>query len=260
MGTSLSPVAVLALCFAIGAGFASASAKAGVPPKLVGEGPAGADNGALHACTGVQAVLPAVICVRAGAPGGGTGTAALPFASINAAIAAAKAGKHILCEKPLALNSEQGKTMLDAVKKAKVVHMICQNYRRIPAIALAKRLIEDGSIGTIYHYRARYAQDWITDPEFPLVWRLKKELSGSGAHGDINAHIIDLARYLVGEFKEVCGMMNTFIKRRPIEVKGAKKEGLGATAARKMGTVTVDDTSLFIGRFENGAIASTSGM
>lgn len=172
------------------------------------------------------------------------------------ALAAAAAKKHVLCEKPLALNARQAQEMVAAVKKARIVHMVCHNYRRIPAIAMAKRLIDDGSIGTIYHYRARYAQDWITDPDFPLVWRLRKELSGSGAHGDINAHIIDLARYLVGEFKEVCGLMHTFIKERPIEQKGVAKEGLGAKAGKQMGKVTVDDTALFLGRFTNGAIAS----
>ncbi len=172
------------------------------------------------------------------------------------AIAAARAGKHVLCEKPLALNCQQGAAMLAAVKKAGVVHMVSQNYRRVPAIALAKRMIDEGTIGTIYHYRARYAQDWITDPNFPLVWRLRKEVSGSGAHGDINAHIVDLARFLVGEFREVCGLMNTFIKKRPLEDKSAKRGGLSASATRKMGTVTVDDTALFIGRFQSGAIAS----
>jgi len=172
------------------------------------------------------------------------------------AIAAAKAGKNILCEKPLAMTSAQCAEMLKAVKKAGVVHMVNQNYRRVPAMALAKKMIEEGALGKIYHYRARYAQDWITDPDFPLVWRLRKAVSGSGAHGDLNAHIIDLARYLIGEFKEVCGLMETFIKKRQLEDKSAKKEGLGGTASRKMGTVTVDDTSLFIGRFQNDAIAS----
>ncbi len=172
------------------------------------------------------------------------------------AIEAAKNKKHILCEKPLAMNSKQCVEMIKAVKKAGVVHMVNQNYRRVPAIALAKKMIEDGAIGKIFHYRARYAQDWIVDPEFPLVWRLRKEVSGSGAHGDINAHIIDLARYLVGEFSEVCGMMETFIKKRPLEDTSANKEGLGGTASKKMGAVTVDDTSLFIGRFENGAVAN----
>jgi len=172
------------------------------------------------------------------------------------AIAAAKAGKHILCEKPLAMNVAECQEMLDAAKKAKVVHMICHNYRRIPAIAHAKKMIEQGAIGNIFHYRARYAQDWIVDPDFPLVWRLQKGVSGSGAHGDINAHIIDLARYLVGEFKEVCGLMNTFIKERPLQDQGGGGDGLGATAGKVMGKVTVDDAALFIGRFKNGAIAN----
>jgi len=173
------------------------------------------------------------------------------------AIAAAKAGKHILCEKPLGMTVAQCKEMLDAVKKAKVVHMVCHNYRRIPAIAHARKMIEEGAVGEVFHYRARYAQDWIVDPEFPLVWRLQKGVSGSGTHGDINAHIIDLARYLVGEFKEVCGMMHTFIKERPLMDQTGKGDGLGAkSSGKKMGKVTVDDTALFIGRFANGAIAN----
>jgi predicted dehydrogenase len=172
------------------------------------------------------------------------------------AIAAAKAGKHILCEKPLALNVAQCQEMLDAAKRAKVVHMVCHNYRRIPAIALAKKLIDEGAVGQIYHYYARYAQDWIVDPKFPLVWRLQKGVSGSGTHGDINAHIIDLGRYLVGEFKEVCGLMHTFIKERPLMDEGGKGQGLGGKAAQKMGKVTVDDAAMFIGRFENGALAN----
>ena len=172
------------------------------------------------------------------------------------AIAAAKAGKHILCEKPLALNVAQCEEMVAAAKKAKIVHMVCHNYRRIPAIALAKKLIEEGTLGEIYHYYARYAQDWIVDPEFPLVWRLQKGVSGSGTHGDINAHIIDLARYLVGEFKEVCGLMHTFIKERPLQDQSGKGDGLGAKAGKKMGKVTVDDAAMFIGRFKNGALAN----
>ena len=132
------------------------------------------------------------------------------------AIAAAKNGKHVLCEKPLAMNVKQAEAMLAAAQKAKVVHMVCHNYRRIPAIALAKRMIGEGALGRIYHFHARYAQDWLADPEFPLDWRLQKETSGSGAHGDINSHIIDLGRYLVGEFKEVCGLLNTFVPERPL--------------------------------------------
>lgn len=172
------------------------------------------------------------------------------------AIAAARAGKHVLCEKPLALNVAQGQAMLDAVKKAKVVHMVCHNYRRIPAMAQARKMIDEGAIGQIYHYYVRYAQDWIVDPNFPLVWRLQKGVSGSGSHGDINAHIIDLGRYLVGEFKEVCGLMHTFIKERPLMDQSGKGDGLGARRGKKMGRVTVDDASMFIGRFANGALAN----
>ncbi len=172
------------------------------------------------------------------------------------AIAAARAGKHVMCEKPLALNVKQCEAMVAAAKKAGVVNMVCHNYRRIPAIAQAKKMIEEGAIGQIYHYYARYAQDWIVNPDFPLVWRLQKGISGSGTHGDINAHIIDLGRYLVGEFQEVSGLMHTFIKERPLVDAGGKGQGLGAKSAKKMGKVTVDDTAMFLGRFKNGALAN----
>ena len=172
------------------------------------------------------------------------------------AIAAAQNGKHVLCEKPLALNLKQARAMLSAAQKARIVHMVCHNYRRIPAIALARKMIAEGALGQIYHYRARYAQDWIVDPEFPLVWRLQKNLSGSGTHGDINAHIIDLGRFLVGEFKEVSGLMHTFIHERPLPDQAGKGQGLAAKATRKMGKVTVDDAALVLGRFENGALAN----
>ena len=171
------------------------------------------------------------------------------------AIAAARAGKHVLCEKPLALNVKQAAAMLAAAQKNKVVHMVCHNYRRVPAIALARRMIGEGALGEIHHFRARYAQDWLVDPEYPLKWRLDKN-SGGGAHADINVHIIDLARYLVGEFKEVCGMMHTFIKERPLPGASSKVLSQAAKALEKKGKVTVDDAGLFIGRFTNGALAS----
>jgi predicted dehydrogenase len=165
------------------------------------------------------------------------------------AIAAAKKGKHIICEKPLANTLQQAKEMVKAVEKAKVKHMVAFNYRRVPAVCLAKKLIDEGRIGKIYHFRAVYLQDWIVDPDFPLVWRLKKEKSGSGAHGDLNAHIIDLARFLVGEISEVSGIMQTFIKERPILEKDGK-------ISNKKGKVTVDDATLFVCRFKNGAVGS----
>ena len=165
------------------------------------------------------------------------------------AIAAARNGKHILCEKPLALNVKQAEAMLAAAQKAKVVHMICHNYRRIPALALARKMIGEGALGKLFHFHARYAQDWLVDPESPINWRLQKETSGSGANGDINAHIIDLGRYLVGEFQAICGMLHTFVAERPLAE--ALSRGM-----RKMAKVTVDDAALLIGRMDNGVLAN----
>lgn len=172
-------------------------------------------------------------------------------------LAAAAEGKDILCEKPLATNLEEAEEMLRAVEEAGVKHMVCFNYRKVPAIALAKKFIAEGKIGKIYHFRAIYLQDWISDPNFPLVWRLRKELAGSGVHGDLNSHIIDLARYLVGEFDEVIGMQETFIKKRP-KLKETEEltTGLTAEADKEMGEVTVDDTTLFLAKFKNGAVGS----
>jgi predicted dehydrogenase len=165
------------------------------------------------------------------------------------AIAAVKNGKHVLCEKPLALNVKQAEAMFAAAHKAKVVHMVCHNYRRVPAIALAKRMIGEGALGRIFHFHARYAQDRLADPEFPLDWRLQKETSGCGVHSDINSHVIDLGRYLVGEFEQVCGLLNTFIPERPLA------DAL-ARGARRMGKVNVPDSAMFIGRMENGVLAN----
>ncbi|MEK3808704.1 Gfo/Idh/MocA family oxidoreductase [Bacillus sp. FSL H8-0547] len=159
------------------------------------------------------------------------------------AIAAAEAGKHVICEKPLALNAEEAERMLAAAEKNGVVHMISHNYRFAPAVQYAKKLIEEGRLGKIYHVRATYLQDWLMDPDFPIAWRLKKEITGSGALGDIGAHIIDLTRFLVGEMIEVVGAMETFIKERPIE-----------NEPGKTGIVDVDDAASFIARFENGAM------
>ncbi len=119
------------------------------------------------------------------------------------AIAAAEAGKHIFCEKPIARTSEEAKLMLDAVKKAGVKNMLAFNYRRTPAIALAKQIIKNGEIGKILDFRGTYLQDWSADPSSPLSWRFQKKIAGSGTLGDIATHVIDMARYLVGEFDEV---------------------------------------------------------
>jgi predicted dehydrogenase len=161
------------------------------------------------------------------------------------AIAAARAGKVVFCEKPLANTVREAERMLAAVEKAGVLHMICHNYRRAPAVMLAKRLIEEERLGEIRHYRGTYLQDWIADPSFPLVWRLDKEKAGSGALGDIAAHSIDLARFLVGEITEVAGDLHTFVKERPL-VGNPKKKG----------RVTVDDASTALVRFDNGAIGT----
>ncbi|MGQ9880876.1 MAG: Gfo/Idh/MocA family protein [Armatimonadota bacterium] len=170
------------------------------------------------------------------------------------AIAAANAGKMVLCEKPLANTLAEARQMYEAVQKNGVPNALCHNYRFAPAIQLAKQLIDEGRIGKIYHFRGTYLQDWIVDPNFPLVWRLQKEVAGSGAHGDLNAHLIDMARFLVGEIAEVSGMMETFIKQRP--KLAASDDRLGGVASTEMGEVTVDDAALFLVRFENGAIGS----
>lgn len=170
------------------------------------------------------------------------------------AVAAAQAGKTVFCEKPLGNSYSEAKQMQDAVEKARVVNMVCFNYRRAPAIALAKRMVDDGTLGKIYHFRARYLQDWITDPSFPLVWRLRKEIAGSGTLGDLGAHIVDLAHYLVGPMTRLTAATETFIKKRPLQAAATGTEGLAAAASAEMGDVTVDDTALWLSRFESGAM------
>lgn len=157
------------------------------------------------------------------------------------AIAALQVGKHVLCEKPLALNASDAQKMWETAKQSNSIHMVSHNYRFTPAVQLAKQLIDEGALGDIYHIRAQYLQDWLASPEAPMSWRLRKETSGSGAHGDIMSHCIDLARFLVGEFSEVCGMMETFIPERKTE-------------SGEMERVTVDDASAFLARFEGGVM------
>jgi len=160
-------------------------------------------------------------------------------------IEAAEAGKNIICEKPLASTLEDAKVVYEAAEKAGVKNMTAFNYRFVPAIRLAKQLIDEGYIGKILQYRAVYLQEWIMDPNFPLVWRLRKSVAGSGALGDLGAHIIDLARFLVGEVASVCGLTETFIKERPLPEDPEKK-----------GKVDVDDVFIAMARFKNGAIGS----
>ncbi len=160
-------------------------------------------------------------------------------------ITAAQAGKHIFCEKPLARTAEEAKEMLDAATKAGVKHMVAHNYRFVPAIRLARNLIDSGALGQIYHFRAVYLQEWIM-PHYneAKIWRLDKEVAGSGAIGDLGAHIIDLARFLVGEITGLSAMTRTFIEERPLP------DGSGT------GKVDVDDAFVTAVEFENGAIGT----
>jgi predicted dehydrogenase len=160
------------------------------------------------------------------------------------AVKAAEAKKVIFCEKPLANTLAEAEQMLDAVQTNSCLHMLCHNYRRAPAVRLAKRMIDEGRIGKIYHYRGTYLQDWIVDPEFPRVWRLEKARAGSGALGDLVSHTTDLARFLVGEITDAAGLLKTFIAERPLPGSAEKAP------------VDVDDAAISLVRFDNGAIGS----
>lgn len=170
------------------------------------------------------------------------------------AIAAARAGKHVFCEKPLALTLDDARGMADAVRKTGVTGQIGFNYRFAPAIQMAHQLIASGRLGTIYHFRGQYLQDFIVDPQFPRVWRLDRSVCGSGALGDIGAHLIDLARYLVGDIREVSGMSRTFIRERPLP---SAMTGLSASADEtRRGVVDVDDATSFVFGFTGGAMGT----
>ena len=173
------------------------------------------------------------------------------------AIAAAKAGKHIICEKPLARTLEEARAMTKAVKEAGVTNMVAFNYRRTPAVALAKRFIDEGRIGKILNFRGTYLQDWSADPDGPLSWRFQKKIAGSGAIGDIGTHVVDMAHYLVGNISEVNAITKTYIKERPIQTGGVDK--LGASDKKTdapLGVVDVDDEVLSLIRFETGAVGT----
>lgn len=158
-------------------------------------------------------------------------------------IAAAALGKHVFCEKPLGRTAEESKRMWDAVRAAGVRHMVAHNYRFVPAVMQMRKLIEEGRLGRIYHFRAIYLQDWIMDPNFPRVWRLDKSIAGSGSLGDLGSHIIDLARFLVGEPKRTMAMMKTFVDERPLPEGGR-------------GKVDVDDAFVSLVEFESGALGT----
>lgn len=161
------------------------------------------------------------------------------------AIEAARNGKHVLCEKPLANNLEEAREMLDAVEKAGVRHCCGYSYRFTPSLALAREFVREGRIGRIYHVFVRYAQDWITDPDFGMVWRFDKKIAGSGPLGDLSAHSVDATHFVTGlDFKEVTGNLQTLIRERPLDIN--KPDG-------PKGTVTVDDVAQFLVNFEGGA-------
>jgi len=173
------------------------------------------------------------------------------------AIAAAAEGKHILCEKPLARTAAEAKRMLDAVRAAGVVHMVAFNYRHTPAVALAHQLIASGRIGAILNFRGTYLQDWPADPNSPLSWRFRKEIAGSGAVGDIGTHVIDMARYLVGEIVAVNAVTRTYIAERPVQSGGVDRLGTGERRADlPKAPVDVDDEVMTLLRFAGGAIGS----
>ena len=164
------------------------------------------------------------------------------------AIAAAKAGKMILCEKPLSMDGPEGVTMVKAVEKAKVPNMVWYNYRRVPAVTMAKQLIEEGRLGKIFHYRAKFLQDWTISPELPQggagLWRLDVKAAGSGVTGDLLAHCIDTALWLNGSMDSVTAMTETFIKQRKHTLSG------------KVEKVAIDDACAFLARFKNGSLAT----
>jgi len=171
-------------------------------------------------------------------------------------IAAAQAGKHVYCEKPLSTNLPDARKALAAVQKAGVLHVLSHNYRRAPAVALAKQMVDNGDLGEIYHWRALYLQDWLLPPDVPMMWRVQKRIAGSGSLGDLMAHSIDLALWLLGDIDRVACTMKTFIKQRPkLETFDT---GLGgkAKAGAPMGTVDVDDGVITLAQFKNGALGT----
>jgi predicted dehydrogenase len=175
------------------------------------------------------------------------------------AIAALEAGKHVLCEKPLANSVAEAEAMAAAAEKAAgsgVRAMVGFTYRRVPALALARRLIAEGRLGELRHVRAQYLQDWLNDPDVPFSWRLDKARTGSGALGDIGAHVVDLTQHLTGQrITGVSALLETFVRERPLP---ESFSGLSGTAAAggERATVTVDDASLFLARFSGGAVAT----
>jgi predicted dehydrogenase len=170
------------------------------------------------------------------------------------AIAAARAGKHVLCEKPLARTGPEAREMVDAAKQAGVKAMVGYNYRKVPAVAYARELIAMGKLGRILSFRGYYLQDWGLEPSGPLTWRFQAGRAGTGSLGDIGAHVIDMARFLVGEVESVSGLLETFVKHRPLpESRPIPGDGRLADGALSLGVVDVDDVATVLLRFDNGA-------
>jgi predicted dehydrogenase len=172
------------------------------------------------------------------------------------AMEAMRAGKHIFCEKPLAMNLAQAREMYELAERVGVTHYVNHNYRRCPAVRLAKQLIAEGRIGRIFHWRGAYLQSWIVDPSFPLTWHLRKEYAGSGPQGDLNSHSVDLARYLVGDIKKVVCMTAQFIQERPLPDEAASGTFSGTVKGSEKGPVTVEDAAFMTVEFANGALGS----
>jgi predicted dehydrogenase len=172
------------------------------------------------------------------------------------AIAALEAGKHVICEKPLARTVEEAAAMYEASRRSSAVNMVAFNYRRTPAVALAKKYIDEGAIGRILNLRATYLQDWSADPNSPLSWRFQKKIAGSGALGDIATHIVDLARYLAGDFASVTALTSTFISERPLSSGGADSLGNAKDSGGPKGEVDVDDEVMTLIKFRSGAVGS----
>ncbi|MFI6348066.1 Gfo/Idh/MocA family protein [Streptomyces sp. NPDC050560] len=175
------------------------------------------------------------------------------------ALAALAAGKHVLCEKPLANTVEEAEAMTEAARRAAgggQIVMAGFNYRRLPATAYARALVAEGRLGTLRHVRVSYLQDWLVERDFPLTWRLDRQKAGSGALGDLGAHIIDLAQFIAGDrIAGVSALTETFVKERPV-LDGASEGLSGGGGGTDLGQVTVDDAAVFTGRFASGALAS----
>ena len=174
------------------------------------------------------------------------------------AVAALEAGKHVLCEKPLANTVTEAEQMAEAAERAAahgVRAMVGFTYRRVPAVALARKLVADGRLGDIRQVRAQYLQDWIADPMAPLSWRLDKEQAGSGALGDIGAHIVDLVQFVAGEtITSVSGHLQTFVHERPVAAASTAGTLGGGGTSEATGPVTVDDAAVFLASFASGAL------